>query len=153
MNFDLQEVEDKFHVHKNTNFLQHVTKSSDGNKVMVVKSVSRISEDVECPVAGMTILHNRNIVIAYAKNDSVKIIKSDGTLLYPILSVRPFKNPTDLITLSTGEFVVRDDVGLQLFTENGFYIKTLGSKRASKCYGLAEDEYGYIITINMPQPS
>jgi len=119
---------------------------------MVVKCVLKVSENLSSPI-GMTVLPNKSIIVGSSVDNSAKILRPDGTLLAPVNSIRQFVKPTDMATLSTGEFVIRDDLGLQLFSEDGVYIKSCGTKQIDKCFGLAEDEGGNIITINWAQPS
>ena len=50
--------------------------------------------------------------------------------------------------LSTEEFLVRDDCGIQMFNRENNFIKEFAADALDHCYGLAEDEEGNIITIN-----
>ena len=53
---------------------------------------------------------------------------------------RKFKRPSDMVTLPDGRFAVRDDYGLQLFDEEGAFIKTVVPKGIlGMCFGLATD--------------
>jgi len=118
----------------------------DGTPQLVAKSVLNI-KDITSPI-GITVLHNKNFVISNPSDDSVIMFNPDGKLLSRIKSIRPFKRPTDMATLSTGEFVARDDVGLQLFGQNGEFVKVLGGNEIDQCFGVSEDEEGRILTIN-----
>merc|ERR1712096_524224 len=51
-------------------------------------------------------------------------------------------------TLASGEIAVRDERGIQLFGRNLEFIMFLAEEVIDRCYGLAEDDDGKIITIN-----
>ena len=61
---------------------------------------------------------------------------------------RKFVKPTDILVLKSGEFVIRDELGIQMFGEQGNFLKQLGTKFINRYYGLAEDEFGRVVTIN-----
>ena len=127
------------------NILKQV--NPNGTPQLLAKGVLHISKDITSPI-GIIVLHNKNFVISNPVDNDVALFNPDGKLLSRIKSVRPFKRPTDMATLSTGEFVVRDDVGLQLFGQNGEFIKALGGNMIDQCFGVSEDEEGRILTIN-----
>jgi len=134
------------------NLLKFVTDSPNSIRHLPVKKMLQISQDVKEPI-GITILQNKNIVIASTGDDSVKIFSQSGKVITLVQSGRLFKRPSDMATLSTGDFVVRDDQGLQLFTEEGAFIRNLGQNQIDRCYGVTEDEKGRIVTINGVRPS
>ena len=74
----------------------------------------------------------------------------DGSLLGKLTPNRPFVQPTDILAMKSGQIVVRDEQGLQLFAENGKCAGCLG-KQIDHCYGLAEDVDGRLVTINRNQ--
>jgi len=127
--------------------LKYVVESSKGSRHLPVKKVLDITQDVKEPI-GITVLQNRNIVIASTGDNSIKIFSPSGKVISTVQSEKPFKRPSDMFTLSTGDFVVRDDLGLHLFTDKGDFIKYLGQGHIDKCYGVTEDEKGQIVTIN-----
>merc|ERR550519_1366554 len=92
------------------------------------------------------------------REDSVEILRADGKLLnkvlFPVIkSERPFLKPHGMISLSNGDFAILDNLGLQLFTKDGVFVKALLQTRRNKCFGLAEDEHGNLLTINYDPPS
>eukprot|EP00092_Neocalanus_flemingeri_P020008 GFUD01021668.1.p1 GENE.GFUD01021668.1~~GFUD01021668.1.p1 ORF type:complete len:656 (+),score=243.87 GFUD01021668.1:86-2053(+) len=98
---------------------------------------------------GMCLLQNGNIVVASTFEDKVKMFSPTGkflTLVSP--SESPFMRPSDMVTLQSGQFVVRDDNRLQVFSPTGTYLRTLWQdKGQAKCYGLAQDKEGRLVTI------
>merc|ERR1719203_2413887 len=104
-------------------------------------------DDVKGPI-GISVLKNKNILISSSWDNSVKMFNPSGEMMALIESRRSFKRPSDMSSLSTGGFVVRDDVGLQVFTEEGFFIKEIGKCEIDKCYGVGQDDEGLIVTIN-----
>lgn len=62
---------------------------------------------------------------------------------------RKFRRPSDMVTMPDGRFAVRDDNGLQLFDEEGGFLKTVVPKGIlGMCFGLATDgKVGYVVFI------
>lgn len=128
------------------NILPMVKVSDRGTPILPAKEVLRI-DDVKGPI-GISVLHNKNIVISSSWDNSVKMFNPSGEMMGLIESKRSFKRPSDMSSLSTGGFVVRDDVGLQMFTEEGVFIKEIGQCEIDKCYGVTQDNEGLVVTIN-----
>jgi len=64
-------------------------------------------------------------------------------------SCRRLYHPSDMTCLSDGRLIVRDDFGLHLFGEDGQFLKLIKPKGTfGKCYGVASDGRGNVITIN-----
>jgi len=97
---------------------------------------------------GMCILLNKNVAIASTFEDQVKIFSSSGQFLKIVRPGTPFNHPSDMLTLRSGEFVVRDDASIQFFDAEGKYVKSLDTTHINKCYGMTENETGLLITIN-----
>jgi hypothetical protein len=72
----------------------------------------------------------------------------DGVLAGRLLPGRPFVDPSDILTLRSGQVAVRDDGGIQLFAADGQFLRRLG-RETDRCYGLAEDGEGRLVTINV----
>lgn len=102
-----------------------------------------------CKPIGMCVLHNKNIVVATTFDDKVRMFSPSGTFLsFVTLSNAPFSRPTDMLTLHSGEFVVRDDNKVTVLTEEGKFLRTLWQDKGHvKCYGLAQDKEDRVITI------
>jgi len=97
---------------------------------------------------GMCLLHNGNIVVASTFEDKVKMFSPSGQFIDLISSTFPFTRPSDMVTLMTGQFVVRDDTRVQVFSQAGNFMRTLWEdKGKDKCYGLAQDKEGRLVTI------
>ena len=53
-----------------------------------------------------------------------------------------------MVTLHSGQFVVRDDNKVIVFNSEGKFLRTLWQDKGQvKCYGLAQDKEGRVITI------
>ena len=61
-------------------------------------------------------------------------------------SSREFLNPTDVFVCNSGEVVIADARGLHLFNSSLVYVKSLNQDE--KCFGVAEDDEGRLLTIN-----
>eukprot|EP00092_Neocalanus_flemingeri_P018804 GFUD01020362.1.p1 GENE.GFUD01020362.1~~GFUD01020362.1.p1 ORF type:complete len:646 (-),score=219.15 GFUD01020362.1:60-1997(-) len=97
---------------------------------------------------GMCLLQNKTVVVASTFEDKVKIFSNTGNFIKQVVPGSPFNHPSDMITLRSGDFVVRDDASIQFFNSEGKYIRSLDSSQINKCYGLAENEMGQLVTIN-----
>jgi tripartite motif-containing protein 71 len=98
----------------------------------------------------MCLLHGGNIVVASSFDDKVKMFDTAGTYLGPVLSGTSgkFSRPTDMVCLSSGEFVVKDDTKLRLFSSEGTFLSVICELRAAtKCFGLTEDDQGRLVCI------
>merc|ERR1712243_342256 len=72
-----------------------------------------------------------------------------GRKMNEIQPGRPFKRPSDMVTIPDGRFAVRDDNGLQLFDEEGVFMRTIVPRGVlGMCFGLATDGKGNLMTIN-----
>lgn len=69
-----------------------------------------------------------------------------------LTSEREFVRPSDMTVLPNGRIVVRDDLGLQIFDEEGVFIKQIhlqGHKLLNGvCYAIKCDSNGFLITIH-----
>jgi hypothetical protein len=86
--------------------------------------------------------------VASTFEDQVKIFSSSGKFVKQVKPGTPFNLPSDMLTLRSGGFVVRDDASIQFFTVEGNYIRALDTTHINKCYGMTEDETGLLVTIN-----
>ena len=53
-----------------------------------------------------------------------------------------------MLTLRSGQFIVREDVSFQFFTAEGKYIRSLDTTNINKCYCMTGDKTGQLVTIN-----
>lgn len=103
---------------------------------------------VQRPI-GITLLVNGHVVVGDRKQDTVTMYDKECQKIKEIKAGRKFKRPSDMVTLSDGRFVVRDDNGLQMFDEEGSFLRTVVPKGVlGMCFGLATDGRGHIYTIN-----
>jgi len=102
-----------------------------------------------CRPIGMCLLKNGNMAVASTFENKVKIFSNEGKFLLSVKSSgQPFERPSDMVTLKSGHFAVRDSSRIQLFTENGTFVRTLGyDRKHEKCFGLAENDDGNLITV------
>jgi len=105
-------------------------------------------ESLHKPI-GMCLLQNGNIVVASTFEDKVKMFSPTGKFLSLVTSPdSPFERPSDMVTLQSGQFVVRDNTRVQVFSPTGTHMRTLWQdKGQDKCYGLAQDKEGRLVTI------
>eukprot|EP00092_Neocalanus_flemingeri_P032122 GFUD01034913.1.p2 GENE.GFUD01034913.1~~GFUD01034913.1.p2 ORF type:complete len:293 (-),score=92.57 GFUD01034913.1:54-932(-) len=97
---------------------------------------------------GICLLQNKNVVVASTFEDKVKIFSNSGNFIRQVVPGASFNRPSDMVTLRSGDFVVRDDVSIQFFNSEGKYIRSLDSGHINKCYGLTENDMGHLVTIN-----
>jgi len=120
------------------------------NVTMRIPSASQTTcgnATLTCPI-GLCILSNKNIAVASTFTDQVKIFSNSGAFIKIVKPDIPFNHPSDMLTLRSGEFAVRDDANIQFFTIKGKYIRSLDTTYINKCYGMAEIEGGLLVTIN-----
>ena len=78
------------------------------------------------------------LVLSFSK--TLNCHPPSGQKIKKIKAGRKFKRPSDMVTLSDGRFVVRDDNGLQMFDEEGSFLRTVVPKGVlGMCFGLATD--------------
>ena len=100
--------------------------------------------------AGVTVLKDGSVAVVSRSNNCIKVYSREGVpLSCPLNGHRPFAKPTDIVKLSNEKLVVRDSLGIQLFSEEGTFLRTIGSSHQNSYYGLAGDSHGNIITINV----
>ena len=102
-----------------------------------------------CKPIGMCLLQNRNIVVSSTYDDKVRMFSPVGQLVSLITVPKsPFTRPTDMVTLHCGQFVVRDDNKVIVFSSEGKFVRILWQDKGQvKCFGLAQDKEDRVITI------
>jgi len=104
--------------------------------------------DLHRPI-GLCVLATGHLVVASTFENKVKMFGEDGRLVkVVVLPERPFHKPSDMVALQQGGFVVRDDQGLHLFSGAGEFQHQLSLGRGGKCYGLAQDHLGRLVTLH-----
>ena len=100
---------------------------------------------------GLCVLSNGTLVVSSTRGDQVKMFSSSGQIVRTlVLPNGGFSRPADMISLASGRFVVRDDHGLHEFALDGSFLRqvTAGQvERGTKCFGLAEDQLGRLVTV------
>ena len=95
---------------------------------------------------GLSVLGSGDLLVVCRLEAAVRRYSRDGRLKEHLRPGRQFSQPTDVLELRSGQVVVRDELGLQLFAEDGKFLRNLGLQ-IDRCFGLAEDE-GRLVTIN-----
>jgi len=108
-----------------------------------------VKEDSLHKPIGMCILLDGNIAVASTFEGKVKIFDPEGKFVTQVISPEPqFDRPSDMVALQSGQFVVRDNTRVQVFSARGNFMKNMWQDRGQdKCYGLAQDKEGRLITI------
>jgi len=129
--------------------LSHISSGGklSGLRVLSIEEGAK-PESLHKPI-GMCLLQNGNIVVASTFEDKVKMFSATGKFLSLVTSPESsFEHPSDMVTLHTGQFVVRDNTRVQVFSPMGTHVRTLWQdKGQDKCYGLAQDKEGRLVTI------
>lgn len=102
---------------------------------------------------GVTVLPNQSVVVSSSGDtNEVNIYAPNGECTKRVSPTdsggRDFKRPSDMVTLPDGRFLVRDDLGIQMFDDSGEYIKSIGDGVLGRCFGLATNGKGRLFTIN-----
>jgi hypothetical protein len=127
-------------------FLSLVTPGPDGFQLLEAKQ-RLVIKDLKGPV-GLTVLGDQTVAVVCKGDCTVRRFSKDGQFIGLVTGLREFVKPADILALRSGEFVVRDELGIQMFGEQSNFIKNLGVNFINRCYGLAEDGLGRVITIN-----
>jgi len=98
---------------------------------------------------GMCVLLNKKIVVSSTFDDTVKMFSPSGQFITQVSTPKaPFTRPTDMVTLHSGQFAVRDDNKVMVFSCDGQYMRTLWEDKGQvRCYGLAQDKEDRLVTI------
>ena len=121
------------------------------NKILQCRLEMKI-RNVKRPI-GVTVLANQTIVVSSSGDtNEVNIYAPNGECIKRVSPTnsggRAFKRPSDMVTLPDGRFLVRDDLGIQMFDDSGEYIKSIGDGVLGRCFGLATNGKGRLFTIN-----
>ena len=97
---------------------------------------------------GMCILGDGRIAIASTFENKVKIFSNKGEFISEVFSPHSFMKPSDMVTLNSGRFAVRDNTRVQVFESDGSFVKVLVEDESKdKYFGLAQDGEGRLITL------
>ena len=113
-------------------------------------------DELKNPI-GLCLLNNGTLVVASTRGDKVKMFAANGKLATTVtLPSTSFSRPSDMTALSNGNFVVRDNKGIHEFGGDGTFLRHLSAgrvDRGTKCFGLAQDEEGRLVTVVETWPS
>ena len=100
---------------------------------------------------GQCVLDTDRIAVASTGEDKVKIFSKEGKFVQLLQPEVAFKRPSDMLRLR-GEkvFAVRDNRAIQFFSLSGQYQyqSALETPYIIRCFGLAQDSQGLLVTIN-----
>jgi len=125
--------------------------ANEGKSPLNAKATQTIN-NIEGPM-GVTILPDKSLAVVCRGANKVSRYSQDGEFLEVLKPGRELVKPSDILTLSSGELVVRDDRGIQLFGPDLQFIKFVAEESIDRCFGLAEDDEGRIVTINQKPSS
>merc|ERR1712179_711974 len=78
-----------------------------------------------------------NIVVASTGEQKVKIFTPEGKFVKQVCSPeKPLDRPTDMVTLQSGQFVVRDSTRVQVFSDNGEFMKNMRQDDSLRSWSL-----------------
>ena len=129
-----------------TSKLSSFLSQGEGDSPLKAKATLTINQ-VEGPM-GVTILSDKSLLVVCRGVNKVSRYSQEGEFLGVLKPGRELVKPSDILTLHSGELVVRDDRGIQLFGSDLQFTKFVAEESIDLCYGLAEDDEGRIITIN-----
>ena len=126
-----------------SNAAQDLTKFSNWGKSNGLV-VSFGKEGVQTPIGFCILQAKQMFVIASTKEDRVKMYNlKDGKYIKELKYNSPdgpFIRPSDMASLKTGKFAVRDERRIMIFDDDGNYVETVWkSKGGMRCFGLAVD--------------
>jgi len=133
-------------VNSSNAFLTMSTPGPDGVKKLEAKQIMCI-KDLKGPV-GVTVLGDKTVAVVCKGDNTVRRFSREGQFIGQIQGQRILVNPTNILLLLSGDFVVRDELGIQMFDEHSKFIRNLGNSFINRCHGLAQDELGRVITVN-----
>jgi len=120
--------------------------NTDGVGELEARQIMAI-EDLKGPV-GLAMLRDKTLAVVCKGDDTVRRFSMEGKYQGTVRGQREFVKPTDILLLRSGEFVIRDELGIQMFGEQGNFLKQLGKEFINRYFGLAEDDHGRVVTIN-----
>jgi len=117
-----------------------------GDFVLSIENGTK-QENLYKPI-GMCILVDGRIAIASTFENKVKIFSNMGEFISEVISPHSFMKPSDMVTLNSGRFAVRDNTRVQVFESDGSFVKVLlEDESKDKYFGLAQDGEGRLITL------
>jgi len=119
-------------------------------KSLSLKSGMCISNDLLSRSLGVCQLRNQCLVVSESldKPYAVKIFTPGGVFVKTIEPLVPFIRPSSVISLENDDkFAVLDDTSVNVFDMEGSREWSLELPRHGRHYGLVEDNYGNIVTI------
>ena len=102
---------------------------------------------IKAPIGIAMLTDNETLLVASREDNTVYMYSREGKCLGQVRGNRAFSNPTDILVMKSGHFIVRDGEGLQMFSHCGEFVCRIGEMYKDSYFGVTEDEFN-IITIN-----
>ena len=120
---------------------------ADDKKYIATTLVLEI-KNIERPIGMIVLKKTKTIIISEQGRNQVQMYNPDGSTNRIVQPEKAFIKPTDMVELKDGQFAVRDNNGIQLFNDQGIFIKYVGENFLGRVFGLTSSESGNIFTIN-----
>lgn len=130
--------------------LRPFPKPIQGRQVHFLPAKLAWSVGVEQPM-GICVLADNRLLLTQSRANTVQLRdRAQGRLLHTVVlpEGEAWKRPSDVVALADGRFGVRDDNGIRVFDDEGGFIMEVGDERLGRCYGLAADGQGHLLTLN-----
>ena len=112
----------------------------------ILKKKFEIS-NVAGPVGVVVLPGTEIILVACRTANRVLKFSRNGDCIGSLMGKRSLSQPTDLRLMKSGNILLRDGSGIQMFDSQCEFVKNIGDVQINKYLGLAESE-DHIITIN-----
>ena len=103
--------------------------------------------NVAGPVGVAVLPGTETILVACRTTNQVLKFARNGDCIGRLQEKRRLSQPTDIRLMSSGNILLRDSSGIQMFDSRCEFVKNIGDLQMNKYFGLAESE-DHIITIN-----
>ena len=103
--------------------------------------------NVAGPVGVVVLPDTETILVACRSADQVLQFSRNGDCVGKLLGKRSLSQPTNIRLMNSGNILLRDGSGIQMFDSQCKFVKSIGDLQQNKYFGLAESE-DHIITIN-----
>lgn len=121
------------------------------DKKYIATNLSLEIKDLDRPIGMIVLSKTKTIIISEQGRNQVKMYNPDGSTKRVVRPGKAFFKPSDMVELNDGQFAVRDNNGIQLFSDQGIFIKNIGENFLGRVFGLTSNESGNIFTINHNQ--
>jgi len=114
----------------------------------IATTLSLEIKNIERPIGMIVLRKTKTIIISEQGRNQVQMYNPDGSTKKVVQPGKAFFKPSDMVELKDGQFAVRDNNGIQIFSDDGKFIKNIGENYLGRVFGLTSNEDGNIFTIN-----